>query len=58
MRTSNDQLDQHGHVWNGYDYNLQTWIVDGKVTRYCNGLRTYGSLICDVKAAQVRITTQ
>jgi hypothetical protein len=31
-RLSGDEL-RNGFVWNGYDYTLQVWVVDGIVQR-------------------------
>lgn len=30
-RESSDELDEHGCIKNGFDYNLQVWVKDGKV---------------------------
>lgn len=31
MRTSNNRLNQDGHVYDGFDYDLQVWVAGGKV---------------------------
>jgi len=51
-RTSSDQLDDHGHVWNGFDYALQTWIADGRLTGVGNERESEGSLICTFPRAE------
>jgi hypothetical protein len=59
-RVSGDQT-QHGRVWNGFDYELQAWVVDGiiqncghpAVMRHqdrpcCNAYRLDGQKILDI----------
>jgi len=35
MRTSNDEYSNDGRLINGYDYNHQAWVVNGRYVR-CN----------------------
>lgn len=32
MRTSNDEI-KDGKLWNGYDYERQAWVVNGRYIR-------------------------
>lgn len=32
-RLSNDQFDGNGNVFNGFDYDLQTWVSNGVIQR-------------------------
>jgi len=63
-RISGDEI-RHGRVWNGFDYELQVWVVDGiiqncghpVVMRHqdrpcCNAYRLAGQKILDIPNAQ------
>jgi hypothetical protein len=63
-RLSKDKI-KHGLVWNGYDYSLQVWVVDGiiqdcghplemKATGCCNACKLAGKKIVEVTGAQKR----
>jgi hypothetical protein len=63
-RLSIDEI-KHERVWNGYDYSLQVWIVDGviqdcghpsemKARGCCNAYKLAGKKILDVTGAQKR----
>ena len=56
---------REGHVWNGFDYSLQVWVVDGifqdcghpegmKKENCCNGQRLAGRRITRVAGAEKR----
>ena len=64
MRMSTDEI-QFDHVWNGFDYKLQVWVVDGiiqdcnhpkemKEKECCNGFMYAGQSIFLVPGAQIR----
>ena len=63
-RLSGDEI-RHGRVWNGIDYELQVWVVDGIIQdcghpatmRFqdkpcCNAYRLAGQKILDIPNAQ------
>ena len=63
-RLSGDEI-RHGRVWNGFDYELQVWVVNGIIQRCghpdvmrlsetscCNAYRLAGQNILDVPNAQ------
>ena len=63
-RLSGDEI-RHGHVWNGIDYELQVWVVDGIIQdcghpatmRFqdrpcCNAYRLAGQKILDIPNAE------
>ena len=65
-RRSGDEI-RGGRVWNGFDYELQLWVVDGIIQRCghldtmrlpekscCNAYRLAGQSILDVPDAQRR----
>lgn len=65
-RLSGDEI-RGGRVWNGFDYELQVWVVDGTLQRCghpetmrlqdrscCNAYRLAGRNILDVPNAQRR----
>ena len=65
-RLSGDEI-QHGRVWNGFDYELQVWVVNGIIQHCghpdtmrspknfcCNACRLAGRSIVDVPNAQRR----
>ncbi len=65
-RLSGDEI-RNGRVWNGFDYELQVWVVDGiikpcghpdemrfKGKSCCNAYRLAGQNILDVPIAQRR----
>ena len=65
-RLSGDEI-RGGRVWNGFDYELQVWVVDGIIQRCghpdtmrlqdrscCNAYRLAGQNIPDVSNAQRR----
>ena len=66
MRTSHDEIDQSGRVWNGFDYTLQGWVRDGIVqpcghpgsmSQYgpcCASARYAGQAILVIPGAEVR----
>lgn len=33
MRTSTNEYDKNGRLINGYDYDNQAWVIDGKYVR-------------------------
>ena len=63
-RLSGDEI-RHGRVWNGFDYKLQVWVVDGIIQNCghpatmcfqdrpcCNAYRLAGQKILDIPNAQ------
>jgi len=63
-RLSIDEI-KHGRVWNGYDYSLQVWVVDGviqdcghpeemKAKGCCNTHKLTGRKILDIAEAEAR----
>jgi hypothetical protein len=55
-RTSQDQHDSNGRLMNGFDYDKQAWVVDGKYVRCghpgamdcrCFGKRFEGVTVAD-----------
>jgi hypothetical protein len=63
-RLSKDKV-KHGRVWNGFDYALQVWIVEGaiqdcshpqemKAKGCCNGYVLAGKSVLDIPEAQKR----
>ena len=63
-RLSGDEI-RHGRVWNGIDYELQVWVVDGIIQdcghpatmRFqdrpcCNAYRLAGQKILDIPNAE------
>jgi hypothetical protein len=55
-RTSNDQLDSNGKLVNGFDYQNQAWVKDGRYVRCghpeamncgCFGKRFAGLTVAD-----------
>ena len=65
-RLSGDEI-RHGRVWNGFDYELQVWVVNGIIQHCghpdtmrspnnfcCNAYRLAGRSIVDVPNAQRR----
>ncbi|TAJ99893.1 MAG: hypothetical protein EPO39_16265 [Candidatus Manganitrophaceae bacterium] len=63
-RTNRDEIKE-GYVWNGYDYSLQVWIVNGvvrdcshpqqmKKEGCCNANRLAGQRISDIPGAEKR----
>ena len=65
-RLSGDEI-RHGRVWNGFDYELQVWVIDGTIQNCghpatmrfqsrscCNTYRLAGQNILDVPNAQRR----
>lgn len=47
-RLSSDELGE-GHVFNGFDYNIQVWVVDG-IIRSCGhpaSMRSGGGPCCN-----------
>lgn len=63
-RLSKDEI-KHGRVWNGYDYSLQVWVVDGVIqdcghpeemkAKGCrNAYKLAGEKILDITGAQKR----
>ena len=55
-RMSTDELDETGHILNGYDYRLQVWVRDGVIQDVGQGGELVGRLITDVPGAEVRHT--
>lgn len=50
-----------GKVWNGFDYGLQVWVVEGEIQNCghreemscgCTARKLAGQMICDVKEAK------
>jgi hypothetical protein len=65
-RLSGDEI-RHGRVWNGFDYELQVWVLNGIIqccghpdamrspkNFCCNAYRLAGQNILDVPNAQER----
>jgi hypothetical protein len=65
-RLTGDEI-RFGRVWNGFDYDLQVWVVDGIVhpcghpdtmrspeRPCCNAYRLAGQKILEVPDAQIR----
>ena len=64
-RLSTDEI-LHGHVHNGYDYNLQVWVQYGIIQpcahplsmrsrgHCCSQNRLAGLMICDVPGHEMR----
>lgn len=63
-RTSRDEI-RDGYIWNGYDYSLQVWVVNGvvrdcrhpqemKKEGCCNANRLAGLRISDIPGAEKR----
>jgi hypothetical protein len=65
-RLSGDEI-RHGRVWNGFDYELQVWVVNGIIQccghpdamrspkhSCCNAYRLAGQNILDVPNEQKR----
>jgi hypothetical protein len=65
-RLSGDEI-RHGRVWNGFDYELQVWVVNGIIQccghpntmrspkhSCCNAYRLAGRSILDLPNAQRR----
>ena len=65
-RLSGDEI-RHGRVWNGFDYELQVWVIDGTIQNCghpammrfqdrpcCNAYHLAGQSILDVPNAQRR----
>ena len=60
-RLSGDEI-RHGRVWNGFDYKLQVWVVNGNIQHpdtmrspknfCCNAYRLAGRSILDLPNAQ------
>jgi hypothetical protein len=62
MRTSNNVLDKNQNVFNGFDYDLQTWVVGGiiqdcghpkQMACGCNGRKHEGQSVENVKNREV-----
>jgi len=69
-RLSGDQI-RFGRVWNGFDYDLQVWVVDGIIQPCghpdtmrsperpcCNAYRLAEQKILEVPDAQIREDTR
>jgi hypothetical protein len=54
MRRSSNEYAHDGSVRNGYDYQLQVWIVDGKVTDVGNCPEHVGRAVRDVPGHEVK----
>lgn len=52
-RTSRDEI-KGGYVWNGFDYNLQTWVQDGIIQAVGNRRDLAGQRIDTVAGAEQR----
>ncbi|NKE70179.1 hypothetical protein [Candidatus Manganitrophus noduliformans] len=63
-RSSRDEI-KDGHVWNGYDYSLQVWVVNGVVRDCshpdemkkgdcCSAKRLAGQRITEIPGAEKR----
>jgi len=65
MRTSTDQL-KNGIVWNGFDYTLQVWVLEGIIQNCghpqnmskghgcCNARTLHGRKISETQGHEVR----
>jgi hypothetical protein len=66
-RLSADEI-RHGRVWNGFDYALQVWVIDGVIQGCkhpesmrsagipcCNAHKLAGQRILETKGAQQRL---
>lgn len=53
-RVSSDELDENGVVKNGYDYALQTWVLNGIVQDVGNCPQHVGKRVKDVPGHEVR----
>lgn len=62
MRTSQDQVVD-GAIWNGFDYNLQVWVIEGQVqgcghpahmANCCNGKKYAGQMVRDIEGREHR----
>ncbi len=64
MTRTSRNLNRHGRVWSGFDYDLQIWVVGGIVQKCghpesmrvggkscCNAFRLAGQRIVDLSAA-------
>jgi len=59
MRKSKNEFDEKGNLINGFDYNLQVWVVNGIIQfcghpaemqpNCCNAGRLFGKKLSDVK---------
>lgn len=52
-RLSSDEI-RNGRVYNGYDYQLQVWVVNGIITDTGQGGRLAGQSIYDQPNAEYR----
>ena len=53
-RLSTDELAADGTILNGYDYSLQTWIIDGIITAVGNCPEHVGKRVHDVPGHEIR----
>jgi len=65
-RQSGDQLAADGSILNGFDYQLQVWVIDGRVDACshpasmrragpcCNQARYAGHLVATIPGHEVR----
>ena len=63
MRLSKNEVIS-GAVWNGFDYALQVWVLDGEIQQCghpdsvpdcCNACRYAGEMIVDVPGREIRM---
>jgi hypothetical protein len=59
-RISSNQTNEKGHLINGYDYDLQVWVINGMIQRCghkdqcaCNGKRFEGVALEKVASQSV-----
>lgn len=53
-RQSSDELAADGTILNGYDYHLQTWVLDGIIQDVGNCPQHVGQRVGDVPGHEVR----
>lgn len=53
-RLSSDEIANDGTIYNGFDYNLQAWVINGIVTDVGNAKQYVGWRIQDVPGHEVR----
>lgn len=53
-RLSSDELAADGTIFNGFDYNVQVWVLNGICTNVGSGAEYAGRSIRDVPSHEVR----
>lgn len=53
-RQSSDELAADGTIFNGYDYSIQNWVVNGILVEVGNAKEYWGCRIQDVPNHEIR----